>query len=94
MTIENEKELQNLKKRSTGTAIFTTDMGTGKQGIITPLGTTKGASEAGDIAQPQGSNKAQSAGAPGSAGMVGSKRWMAAHTDHLGNITGDTDKFS
>jgi hypothetical protein len=94
MSIDNEKELQNLKKRSTGTAIFTTDMGTGKQGNITPLGTTRGVSETGDAAQPQGSNKAQSAGAPGSAGMVGSKRWMAAHTDPQGNITGDTDNFS
>lgn len=91
MTIENEKELQNLKKRSTGTAIFTTDMGTGKQGNITPLGTSIGAAESGDTAQP--GNKVQSAGAPGSAGMVGSKRWMAAHTDQQGNVI-NTDKFS
>lgn len=40
----------------------------------------------------KGGNKAQSAGAPGSAGIVGSKRWIAAHTDKMGNITTESDQ--
>ncbi len=39
-----------------------------------------------------GSMKAQSAGAPGSAGMVGSKKWLKAHTDQMGNIVSSSDR--
>ncbi len=44
-----------------------------------------------NLAHISDSNQAQSAGAPGSAGIVGSKRWLKAHTDQMGNITSNTD---
>ncbi len=85
---DNNDKLENLKKRSTGTAIFTTDMGTGKEGNITPLGSAVNTDKLLE------NNKVQSAGAPGSAGMVGSKRWIAAHTDQQGKMKSDTEKFT
>ena len=39
----------------------------------------------------QVSNKAQSAGAPGSAGIVGSKRWLKAHREQMGDIASRSD---
>lgn len=41
----------------------------------------------------QGRNMALSAGAPGSAGIIGSKKWMAAHRDKTGNITTELDEI-
>lgn len=90
MTIVNKSENDNEKnkKNGTGTAIFTTDMGTGKQGNISSV---SGTFSENDRVNSSDSKQAQSAGAPGSAGIVGSKRWMKAHTDQMGNITSSSD---
>lgn len=87
MTIINN---DNSKKKGTGSAIFTTDMGTGKQGNVSSVGS--GTLLGNDQVNEQESMKAQSAGAPGSAGIVGSKRWLKAHTDQNGNITSSSEQ--
>lgn len=90
MTIinNNENNNENNDKKRTGSTIFTTDMGTGKQGNISSV---NGSSEENDRVNVSESNKAHSAGAPGSAGIVGSKRWLKAHTDQTGNITSSSE---
>ena len=83
--------LNDNNKKESGSAIFTTEWGTGKQGNISTVGDHSSGNDRGNTLYP---NKALSAGGPGSAGIVGSKRWMKSHTDQTGNVTADSDHTS
>ena len=85
MTIMNNNENKNNK--NPGNSIFAMDLGAGKQGYISSPGSTSDHINTGS----QNKEMPQSAGAPGSAGIVGSKRWIAAHTDKSGNISTKSD---